>query len=119
MSFYYLATPYTRYPDGHEAAYAAAVTETARLIAAGHVIFSPIVHSHPLVAHGHGVEFSYWAKFDDVMIRAARGVIVCMLLSWRDSTGIAEEIKLAERLGKPVTYMVPGIVPAELGKAAA
>lgn len=111
--FHYLATPYSKYPDGHEAAYFAALEQTGLLIAAGHMVFSPIVHSHPLVVAGHvtGTDHLAWLKVNHTMIAASCGVIVCKLATWFQSHGIQDEIAYANQLRKPVVFMEPGIIP--------
>lgn len=111
--FWYLATPYTRFPGGPQAAYYAALEQTAILVKAGHVVFSPIVHCHPLVESGFLSDgaFEAWEKFDHAMIAASAGVIVCKLPTWNESRGIRAEIDICSKIGKPVVFMAPGIVP--------
>jgi hypothetical protein len=51
MKFWLLATPYTKYPHGQEAAFWLAVEHRGFLLRAGVPCFSPIVHSHPIAHH--------------------------------------------------------------------
>ena len=113
MSYWYLATPYSKYPGGIDAAYAAAVEQSGILIRAGLIVYSPIVHCHPIFKAGFvgSGDHNTWAAFDLAMITASCGVIVCALDGWKDSSGIKHEIELCERLGKPLIMMAPGIVP--------
>ena len=57
----YLASPYS-HPDAtvREARFQAACRATASLIRAGHEVFSPIAHSHPLAAFGLPTDWSFW-----------------------------------------------------------
>lgn len=52
MSFYYLATPYSRYAAGIEAAFQAASEQAAILVRHGIPVFCPIAHTHPIAIHG-------------------------------------------------------------------
>lgn len=115
-SFWYVATPYSRYPGGYEAAFRAAAAEVGQLINAGIVAFSSIVHCHPLVTYGgvDGTDFGSWERYDKVMIGLSQGLIVCKLMGLEASRGTYAEIGLAAELGKPIVYMEPGVVPVEL-----
>lgn len=112
--FYYLATPYTKYPGSIEAAFIAACEQTAVLLRAGLSIFSPIAHSHPVAIHGNidPLAHDIWLPFDGAMMDAACGIIVCKLPTWDQSRGVSHEIETFVKAGKPVIYMEPGEVPA-------
>lgn len=118
-SFFYLASPYSGYPAGLDAAFRAACTNAALLVAAGIPVFCPIAHFHPIAKHGSldPVDHTIWLPADRPMMDAAHGLIVLMLESWRESVGVAHEIKIFESAGKPVTAMVPGEVPRSLRAA--
>lgn len=113
MSFYYLASPYSQYADGINAAYWEAGRQTALLVRAGVPVFSPIVHSHHVAEAGFldPLDHALWMAVDKPMMDAARGLIVCMMDGWFDSKGVRMEIDEFDRRGKPVIYMKPGIVP--------
>jgi hypothetical protein len=114
--YYYLATPYSNYPGGHDAAADAADRETGLLIAAGINVMSPIAHCHRLFKSGYasGGDWETWKNWNTAMISSARGVIVCALEGWRESRGVQEEILLCQKIGVPLTMMTPGVVPEEL-----
>jgi hypothetical protein len=61
----YLASPYS-HPDPavREQRFHAACRATAALLRAGCVVFSPIVHSHALVAHGVPTDWAFWQHAD-------------------------------------------------------
>ncbi len=106
----YLATPYSD-PDPAIRNHRFLVVNkvAGRLMAAGHLVFSPISHTHPIALAGDlpkGWEF--WAKYDFTFINDwADGVWVLMQPGWEESVGVTAEIKLAEELGKPVEYLTP------------
>lgn len=121
-SFWYLASPYSKYPAGLEAAFQEVCRQAALLVHHGIPVYSPIAHTHPIAIHGgtdpldHGI----WLPADLPMMRAAyRGLIVCKMPTWEISYGIGEEIKEFGALKRRVVYMEPGVVPAELLPAAA
>ena len=121
MSYWYLASPYSNYPDGREAAYQLALENTAILMRAGVPVFSPIVHNHPihLAAPGLGIALpdthEFWVEtVDRPMMQAAFGMILLRLYSWPKSRGVLAELAWFNSAMKPVIQMQPGVVPAEL-----
>lgn len=111
--YWYLATPYSKFPGGHEAAFKAALEQCALLNRAGRPTFSPIVHSHLLVVHG-GMEgqtdFAAWREFDEYLLAPAAGLIVCTLDGWHESVGVKAEVTWFKRRrpSRPVLLMFPG-----------
>jgi len=115
MSFWYLATPYAKYPRGPLAAFEAAIEQAALLIHEGILVFCPIVHSHYMHKHIKPLDaHRFWLSFDRTFMEVSRGLIVCELLSWRESRGMLEEVLWFTRNSKPIVYMTPGKVPEEL-----
>jgi hypothetical protein len=121
MSYYYLATPYSKYEAGLEGAFHLAARNTALLIRAGVPTFSPIAHTHPVAVHGNIDPYDYdvWIPADKPMMDAACGLIVLMAAGWDQSKGVAIEIEEFKKAGKPVVYMMPGVVPETLLQRAA
>jgi hypothetical protein len=113
LDFYYLATPYSKYPGGLEEAFKLACRATADLIRAGIRVYSPIAHTHPVAIHGeidpydHGI----WLPADAPFMHHACGMIVLRAESWEKSYGIKCEIEEFTKAGKPIIYMDPGILP--------
>lgn len=111
----YLASPYTmkskipgkaryfkrkRYHDACKA--------TVALIEQGHVVFSPIVHSHPLaLSHGLSGDWAFWRRQDIAYLYACSELWVLMLPGWKESIGVKEEIGIAALLGKRVSFLDP------------
>jgi hypothetical protein len=112
--FYYLATPYSRYPYGPVGAFKDAVSAAATCIKAGVMVFSPIAHSHPIAVTGQiAGHFEQWAALDEAMIAASNGMIVVEMEGWQESAGIKAEIDLCHKLEKPIYFMpLNGPAPA-------
>ncbi len=104
----YLASPYT-HPDAsvREDRFQAACQMTARMMRGGLMVLSPIVHSHPLTAHGLPGDWNYWQQIDRHYLEMCERVTVLMLPGWKESRGVQQEIEIAKELGKPVSYILP------------
>jgi len=104
MNIAYLATPYTRFPRGIEAAFKEACQLTARLVKTGIAVYSPIVNGHPLAIHGNidPLDQEFWGKFNVPMLYVCRTLIVAHMDGWEASTGIAEEIRFFEERGRSI-----------------
>lgn len=108
---YYLASPYAhRDPAMMITRYKAAIDAVAELMLNDLVVFSPIVHNHHVnvslhkVDESQGSRWDYWKRFDLAMLDRCDAVIVLMIDGWRESVGVAAEVKHAEEQGKPVYY---------------
>ena len=103
--FYYLASPYSKFPGGIDAAYEAACKVAAECFAEGLLVFSPIAHTHSIAKiGGFGGGFDVWRKYDLAMMQAAQGLIVAKLPGWRESEGVAAEIKWFADSKRPIIY---------------
>lgn len=104
----YLASPYSHpNPAVREQRFRAACQATAALLHAGQPVYSPIVHSHPLVAYGLPTGWEFWSRFDRSLLARCDEVVVLMLPGWEASAGVCDEVRLARALGKPVRYLAP------------
>jgi len=104
----YLASPYTHStPAVSEQLFHAACLETALLVNAGHIVFSPIVHGHPLVEYGVPGDWLFWERYDRVLLQRCDEVVVLKLDGWRESRGVMAEIKFAKEIEKRVRYVEP------------
>lgn len=108
-SLAYLATPYSKYPGGPDAAFKAAARLAGLLMLTGIKVYSPIVHSHPLAMHAKidALDHAIWLPFDETMMAASKVLIVAQLPTWQESKGVAQEIEFFERHGKPIFYCNP------------
>lgn len=110
MSFAYLATPYSKYKDGLEAANIMASKHAATFIGKKVNVFCPIAHSHSISVYGdlqakdHGV----WMPLDFAFCEESYALIVVLEDGWKESYGVQEEIKFFQKRGKPIYYWEPG-----------
>lgn len=113
MSYWYLATPYSKYPAGIEEAWKLACRAAADLIKAGVPTYSPIAHTHPIAIHGEIDPYAHdiWLPADEPLMESAMGLIVLTAEGWQDSFGIAHEMNRFANMDKPIVLMVPGEVP--------
>lgn len=103
----YLASPYTD-PDTtvmHQR-FLLACTAVGLLTGRGEIVYSPIVHFHP-VAQLMDLprDFEFWRKQNFAMIEICVSVTVLRLPGWETSRGVNAETAYAKLLGRPVTYM--------------
>jgi nucleoside 2-deoxyribosyltransferase len=110
----YLASPYSNPdPNVREQRYRAACRATAALLRAGLVVFSPIAHSHALVEHGLPAKWKFWERFDRAYLERCDLLVVLMLEGWKTSVGVQAEIRIARKLGKPVSYLEAAALEAQ------
>lgn len=106
----YLACPYShrdRYVEMYRARLA---TKCAtQLILRGYMVYSPLTYGREIIAHALMYnrrmipgDWLAWRELDSRIIRVCDEVYVLNLLGWRESVGVAAEIELARKLGKPV-----------------
>src|SRR5688572_29901079 len=107
--FWYVGSPYSKYPDGLHAAFREVSRITGSLIAQGVHCYSPIAHTHPVAIHSgmDPLDHSIWLAADAPLMRAAIGLIVCKMESWEKSYGLKVEIEEFERAEKPIVYLEP------------
>jgi hypothetical protein len=122
MTFWYLATPYSRYysryPGGIHVAFDQACYQASILIRAGVRVYCPIAHTHPIAMQG-GLDphdHAIWLPADRPFIDAAHGLIVCKMAGWEESKGVKAEIAIFEEADKPVLFMELGHVPRGIGR---
>ena len=103
----YVGTPYTRYKGGIDAAFRDACKVTARLVAAGINVYSPIAHTHPIAIHGglDPLDLTLWLDFDAAMMMKADGMIVARMDGWERSSGVQHEIDVFTAANKPVFHL--------------
>jgi hypothetical protein len=111
--YWYLASPYSKYAEGIEAAWQHVCEDAALLIRNGVPVYSPIAHTHPIAVHGNIDPYAHdiWLPADEPLMQAAKGLIVDRMQGWEDSYGISVEIAAFTKAGKPIIYMTPGEVP--------
>lgn len=111
--YWYMASPYSKYPAGQGEAFDKAARAAALLMQKGIRVFSPITHSHPIEKIG-GLTASHeeWMAMDWPLVFNSVGVLVLQLAGWDTSIGVSMERAWAQGLGKPVVSL-PWPVPRE------
>ena len=111
-TFWYLASPYTKYPYGVEAAFQEVAKNAALLVLAKVPVFCPITHTHPLAMYvGDADNHDTWLRADLPMMHSAHGMIRLEMEGWEDSYGMEFEENYFLNAKKPVVSMTPGLVP--------
>jgi len=108
MSKIYLAIPYSGL---EEESFAVANKIAAKLMAEGHIVFSPISHTHPIALAGNLPKgWEYWKKFDETFIDWCDALYVVVMSMYgydrlNASTGVNAEIQMAIDKEKSVQYI--------------
>jgi len=108
LKLIYLASPYSKYKDGPEAAFKAVCQKAAEVMSMGYDVFCPIAHSHPIEEHGFFGEkgdHDFWLKQDFAILRKADELWVYMMPGWEKSYGVTKEIELAKARKIPIEYL--------------
>lgn len=101
----YLAIPYSGMA---EESFRIANEVSAELMNKGHIVFSPISHSHPIaVSHNLPTDWDFWKKFDESFIEWCDELWVIIVGEngnelAEKSKGVMAEIGIAKTLGKKV-----------------
>jgi nucleoside 2-deoxyribosyltransferase len=106
----YLASPYSRYREGPEAAWVEASRLGGELVAEGVKVFSPIAHSHSLCENNSDLDpmdIDLWMEQDDFFLDVCDALVVAMFDGWDSSHGIEQEIRYFRANKKPIHYLDP------------
>ncbi len=104
----YLASPYTHKDEEVMTfRYGKALKASARLINLGFLVFSPIVHCHPIaIAHELERDYNFWQDYStSFLLNWAEAVAVLLLPGALNSKGVQAEITIAQETGLPVYYI--------------
>lgn len=107
----YLCCPYSHAePAVREQRFRAASEAAATLFRAGHHVFSPVSHSHPVATSGVPLpgDFAFWSAWCLSMLARCDAVAVLPLPGWQESTGVAAELQFAREADMPVAVLEPG-----------
>jgi hypothetical protein len=109
----YLASPYS-HPDPavRQDRFEKVCHAAAALIRRGHVVFSPIAHSHGMARLGLPTDWSFWETQDRWFLSVCAELWVLTLDGWQESRGVQAEITIAQSLGKPLR-LLSGRRPSE------
>lgn len=110
-AYWYIGTPYSKYPHGLKAAHKMACEQAARLTKAGINVFSPIAHGEGLIEHSdiNPTDHDLWMRIDKPFMHCAKGLIVIRASGWEESRGLTEEIATFEESNKPIFHLYPDI----------
>jgi len=101
----YVACPYS-HPDQavREERVLAADKYAAKLMERGHIVFSPLSHSHPISKHCKvdPTDHDFWLRQDLAWLKACHRMHVLCLDGWQESKGVKEEIEEALKRKIPV-----------------
>lgn len=103
----YLATPYSKYPHGREAAFGSACLMAAHLME-HYNVFCPIAHSHSVEVYGMNGDIKdgyWWLGQDFSILEKCDKLIVYKMQGWDESFGVSAEIAFANERGIPVEYV--------------
>jgi len=105
--YIYLASPYTHDdPAMMQERYELARACAAWMFRKKWMVFSPIVHCHPMaVAHDIPKDSEFWRGYSRAMLRGSYELAVLKLAGWKESKGIKEELEFAERVGRVISYI--------------
>ena len=102
----YLASPYSHSnPEVQEERFQAVCAQAAEMMRNGIFVFSPVSHSHPIAAYGLPGDWAYWQTYDSLMLSRCDKLVVLCLPGWKESVGVQAEIRIAQELGLPVSYI--------------
>lgn len=108
MKLIYLASPYSKYPGGREAAYKEVCIKAAELMQQV-AIFCPIAHSHSIELEGmNGTikDGDWWLKQDFAVLKRCDELWVYQMPGWEESYGVTKEIMFALNNHIPIK-MIP------------
>lgn len=105
----YIATPYTKYKAGIYKAWRDAAVVCGKLKQHGVVLYSPIVHSHPIAIGGEldPLDYKMWIKDNESQVADADACAVIQMEGWEDSYGVGVEIDSFKAAGKPIYLVHP------------
>lgn len=107
--YWYLASPYSKYPHGLNAAAQEIARVAGALLKRGIPVYSPIVHSH-WICRAAGIDplaHDFWMGVDHPHMVAAHGLILTTMESWGESAGMKAEAETFNAMGKPIARLDP------------
>lgn len=106
----YVATPFTLYEPGLEAAFVDACKLMGGFLNAGVVnALSPIVEAYPISLHGgiDPLDMAIWGPFCAARMRKSGALVVGMLDGWEKSNGTRHELETFAEAQKPIYFLDP------------
>ena len=105
--YWYIASPYSLYDYGKEAAAREVGMAALELTKRGFTVFSPIAHSHALCLTDSRLQDDgfFWEQQDRPFLEAAMGLIVVKMVGWSESIGVDHEINRSREMKKPIMFL--------------
>jgi hypothetical protein len=98
----FISSPYSNNPSVN---YDKVALFCAQQIAAGEFVFSPVVMGHHLLPLlDIPGDWSFWSNYCEHFLSKCDKMIVLVTEGWDSSVGVAEEIKIADRLKIPIYF---------------
>ena len=106
-TFVYVASPYSKYPGGMEAAFHEVCRAAAWLVKQGVKVFCPIAHTHPIAVAGNMdlADHEIWMPQDGPFMDAASCMVIVEMESFDTSYGIQQEHNAFIAAGKRVYHL--------------
>lgn len=110
--FWYLGSPYSKYPSGIDAAAGMIEQIAGELIRRQVRLFCPIAHSHHIAMTAAIDPYCHktWMFQDEAIMHCARGIIVAKMRTWESSYGLTLERQHFTAAGKPVSLLDPKLL---------
>lgn len=93
------------------------------LIKLGHIVYSPISHTHPLdvlmVRDDVHLSSDLWCDFDETFMSVCTEMVIVPLEGWDRSSGVRREREYFEKRGLPVRFYDEFCAELEAGYAEA
>jgi hypothetical protein len=106
----YIASPYSLYPGGREAACAEVSKVAGDLIIEGVKVLAPIPHSHTICEFSEldPLDHDLWMEQDEALMSACDALVVVTFTGWDNSHGIAMERDFFRHtLKRPIHFLDP------------
>jgi hypothetical protein len=103
----YVGGPYTHADHNVRSARFDALTAVAAdLVRRGHIVYSPITHTHPIdvlfVRDDVHLSSDFWCDFDETFMSVCTEMVIVPLDGWEKSGGVKREREYFERRKLPV-----------------
>ena len=111
----YVASPYSGYAEGIDAAYEEVADLTGQLIKEGIPAISPIAHSHAVCecAGLDHYDHDLWLKMDAPLMEACDAICVVEMAGWAVSKGVRIELAAFANAEKPAFILNPNTFVCE------
>lgn len=106
----YVGGPYTHAEHEIRRQRFEALTKVAAdFVRQGHIVYSPISHTHPIDLHlvrgDVHLSSDFWCDFDETFMSVCTEMVVVKLPGWELSNGVKREVAYFEARGLPVSFI--------------